>query len=121
MGSMPAMRRLALVVLVIGDFFHPFNIFAVCRPGDSQMGHCGVGRGAMPMLDAWRAPHHVSKPDFLHRLAPFLSETHARDDHQALPRRMRVPGGARSGLERDQRTGCADAVIRWPDHVYANL
>src|SRR5213595_1928831 len=88
-ASSPARRRFMCcitgVVLLIGDFLHPCNVLAVHRTGDRQVGHRGGGRGAVPVLDARRAPDHVAGTDFLHGLAPFLGEPHARYHHQALP------------------------------------
>src|SRR5690606_18667824 len=72
MGSTPTLRRLAAVVLVIIDFLHPFNILAARSPGDGQMGHCGLWRGTMSMLDARRAPHQASR---LGSSAPTASAT----------------------------------------------
>src|SRR5437868_1057403 len=53
-------RASTRVVLLIADFLHPLHILAVHSAGDGQMAHGGCRRGAMPVLDTGRAPHHVA-------------------------------------------------------------
>ena len=67
---------------------------------------CGRRR-AVPMLLARREPDDVPRPDLLDRPALALRETAAGRHNQGLSQRMRVPGRARAGLERD--AGAADA------------
>ena len=74
------------------------------------MAMCVMRRGrrrAVPVLLAGREPDDVAGPDLLDRAALALRPAAAGGDDQRLAERMRVPGGARAGLEGD--AGAADA------------
>ena len=86
------LRGSASVVLRIGDLLHPCDILSVQRAGDSQVCQGIAGRGAMSVLDAGRAPDHITRTDDLHGFAPFLRQSHAGRHHQPLTCRMRMPG-----------------------------
>src|SRR4029077_17158209 len=69
---------------------------------------CRRGR-AMPMLLTGRKPDHIARPNFLDRTALTLRPAEAGRDHQRLTEGMRMPGRARTRLERD---ACATNT-RW--------
>jgi len=53
------------------------------------------------VLFAWRKPDYVAGPDLLDGAAPTLRTSTAEGDDQRLTERMRMPCGARAGLEGD--------------------
>ena len=55
------------------------------------------------MLFVRRKPDDIARPDFLDRPAFALRPTKAGGNNQRLTEWMRMPGGARTGLERDAR------------------
>src|SRR5438128_4866193 len=59
----------SLSVLLIADLFHPVHDLAVERllNGDVRHGCCRCC--AMPMLQSWRKPNHITGPDFFDRTA----------------------------------------------------
>src|SRR3989442_15745561 len=59
------MHALFAVVLLVGDLFHPCNVFPVDGSRNGDMGHGGGGWGAVPMFDPWRGPGHRSPLFFL--------------------------------------------------------
>jgi len=59
------------------------------------------------MLLARREPDDIARPDLLDRPALALREAATGRHNQCLSERMRVPGRARAGFERD--AGAADA------------
>ena len=67
----------------------------------------------MPVLLARRYPDDVAGPDFPDGSALGLHAADARDHVQRLPKRMRVPGGPRAGLEelRELHTSRAGAAV----------
>src|SRR5436853_2465945 len=97
----------SLAVLLVADLFHPVNDLAVQRLLNGDVSHGCCRRSAMPVLQSWREPHHVPRTDLLNRAALALSPTATTCDNECLPKRMRVPRGARARLERDTRTGGA--------------
>ena len=64
-----------------------------------------VGRGAVPMFLAGREEHDVAGANFLDRAALALRPAAAQRDDEDLAERVRMPGGARAGLERDRVAG----------------
>ena len=64
---------------------------------------CFGGRGAVPMLFVRRKPNDIARPDFFNRPAFTLRPAKAGSDDQRLTERMRMPGSARTRLERDAR------------------
>ena len=69
------------------------------------------------MLFAGRKPDHIARPDFLDRPAPALRPAAAGRDDQGLTKRMRVPRGTSTRLERDagaddtRRIGCVEQRV----------
>jgi hypothetical protein len=53
------------------------------------------------MFQPWRKPDDVTGPDLLDRAALALHPTEPSGDDQRLTERVRVPGRAGAGLERD--------------------
>jgi hypothetical protein len=94
-------------VLRVADVFQPVDDLAVKRFRNRNVCHRCGWRRAVPMLLARREPDDVPRPDLLDRPALALRNAAAGRDNQCLPQRMRVPGRARAGLERD--AGAADA------------
>ena len=62
-----------------------------------------VGAAPCQCFSLGRKPDHVTLPDLLDGAALALHPAAAGGDDQRLPQRMRVPGGAGAGLERDAR------------------
>jgi hypothetical protein len=96
-------------VLRVADVFQPIDHLAVKRFRNRNVRHRCGRRRAVPVLLARREPDDVAGPDLLDRAALMLREPAAGCHNQCLPQGMRVPGGARAGLECD--AGAADA--RW--------
>src|SRR5689334_4305173 len=71
------------------------------------MRHRGGGRGAMPVLFAWREPNHITGTDFLDGAAFTLRPSGTGRDNQRLAERMRMPGRARAGRKSDTGTAAA--------------
>ena len=94
-------------VLRVADVFQPINDLTVKRFRNRNVRHRCGRRRAVPMLLARREPDDVPRPDLLDRPALALRKAAAGRDNQCLPQRMRVPGRACAGLERD--VGAADA------------
>ena len=94
-------------VLRIADVFQPVDDLAVKRFRNRNVCHRCGRRRAVPVLFARREPNDVPRPDLLDRPALALRKAAAGRHDQCLPQRMRVPGCARAGLERD--AGAADA------------
>src|SRR5438034_93351 len=55
------MHALFAVVLLVGDLFHPFNVFPVDGSRNGDMRHGGGGGGAVPMFDLWRPVHGLQQ------------------------------------------------------------
>ena len=88
-------------VLFVTDLFHPVDRLAVQRFLNGDMRHRGRWGSAMPMLLTGRKPNHIAWPNFLDRTALTLRPPKAGRDDQRLTEWMRMPGSARTGLERD--------------------
>src|SRR5947199_5782659 len=99
------MLKLSFVVLFVADFFHPVDGFAIQRFVDGDVLHGCSRRRAVPVLFARLEPDDVAGPDLLDRPALTLHKAIAKGDDQRLPEWMRVPCGARAGLERDGVAG----------------
>src|SRR3954471_21490552 len=97
----------ATQIFVVGDVLHPLDGLAVQSFLNSDMGHCGRCRCAMPMPVTWWAPDDVARPDFFDRTTFTLRPADAGSDDQSLTERMLVPGRASPGLERHD--GSADS------------
>src|SRR3954469_13167098 len=102
MASSISSRR---IVLFVADLFHPVDGFAVQRFVDGDVLHGCRWRRAVPVLFARLEPDDIAGPDLLDRPALTLHEAAAKSDDQRLPEWMRVPCGARAGLERDGVAG----------------
>src|SRR5262245_55350960 len=79
----------------------PFDHLAILRLLNGDMGHGRCRRCPMPVLLAWREPHHVSGTDVLNGTAPALSPPAAEDHDQCLAKRMGVPRSSGAWLEGD--------------------
>src|SRR5437870_1476289 len=90
-------------ILFVAHLLHPLHDLAVEIFLDRDVSHRRRRRCSMPMLLAWRAHDDVNRTNFLDGSAPALHPAAARGHDQGLPERMRVPRGARTGLERDTR------------------
>ena len=66
------------------------------------------------MFLARREHHDVARTNFLDRAALALRPAAAQRDDEDLAERMRMPGGARAGLERNRIAG-ATAPERSPE------
>src|SRR3989454_7829925 len=93
----------SLSVLLVADLFHPVHNLPVECLLNREVRHGSCWRSAVPMLQSWRKPNHITGPDFFDRTALALYPAHAGCDNQRLAQRMRVPCGARPWLERDTR------------------
>jgi hypothetical protein len=94
------------VVLRVADVFHPVDDLAVERFRNRDVRHRCGRRRAVPVLLARREPNDIARLDLLDWPALALREAAAGRHDQRLSERMRVPGRARAGLERD--AGAAD-------------
>jgi len=95
-------------VLVIGDFFHPINGFALESFLNGEMGHGGCWGRTMPVFFARSKPNDIAGPDFFNGSAFALRPAATGGDYKRLAERMGVPGRASAGLEGDagsNRTG----------------
>src|SRR6476659_6212150 len=97
--------KLPFVVLFVADLFQPVDGLAIQRFVDGDVLHGGRRRRSVPVLFARLEPDDVPRPDLLERSALALREAVAEGDDQRLPEWMRVPGGARAGLEGDGVAG----------------
>src|SRR2546426_7715480 len=91
------LHALFAVVLLVGDLFHPCNVFPVDGSRNGDMCHGGGGGGAVPMFYLWRGPEHPSPLFFLSLGPPRLCSGQNTGHHQGLPRRGR---GARRACAR---------------------
>ena len=96
-------RRRSCEIVGVADLLHPHDVPAVERFLDRDVGHRGGRGGAVPVLVTRRTPDHVARPDLDDGLAFALRPAAAERDDQRLPERVRVPGRARTGLERHGR------------------
>src|ERR1700722_8237789 len=108
------------LVLLVADLFHPLHRLAVERLLDGDVGHGGGGRGAMPMFLARREDHDVARTNLLDRAAFALRPAAAHRDDEDLTERVRMPGGARSRLERDRVAGPARGSGYWKQRIDAD-
>src|SRR5262245_61357856 len=67
-------------ILLVADLFHPVDVLAVVRFLNGDVRHRRARCCAMPMLQAWRKPHHITGPDFLDRPAFALDPAEASHD-----------------------------------------
>jgi hypothetical protein len=69
------------------------------------------------MFLAGRKPDDIARTDFFDRAALALHPTATGCDNQGLPERVRMPSGARTGLERDERPGKAGGLRRTEEGI----
>src|SRR5439155_16834029 len=114
-ASGPAARRARIVflrgsavptpasaaVLLVGNLLHPLDGLPVKLFLNGDVRHGRGWRGPVPVLLTRRNPDHVARPNLLDRPTPVLGAPAAGRHDQGLPQGMRVPRGARAGLERD--------------------
>jgi hypothetical protein len=62
--------------------------------------HRRLGRGAMPVLLVRRDPDGVARHDRAKGTTAALNAAYSKQHVQGLPKRMLVPSGSSSGLER---------------------
>src|SRR5689334_7737233 len=74
-------------------------MLAALRFLHGNMFHRVVRRCTMPMLLARRNPHGVAGADFAHGSTPGLYAANSGHNSERLPKRVRVPCGARPRLE----------------------
>src|ERR1700722_9276386 len=108
------------LVLLVADLFHPLHRLAVERLLDGDVGHGGSGGGAMPMFLARREDHDVAGANLLDRAAFALRPAAAHRDDEDLTERVRMPGRARSRLERDGVAGPACGSSDWKQRINAD-
>src|SRR6266705_3992730 len=104
----------SLSILLVADLFHPVhNLPVECfLNGDVRHGSCR--RSAMPMLQSWRKPNHITGPNLLDRTALSLHPANTRCDNERLTKWMRVPRGARARFEGDAcaRDACRSICLK---------
>src|SRR3954467_14351509 len=98
-GAISRRVLLPAAILFVANLLQPVDVLAVDGLLDGDVGHGGGGRRAVPVLNAWRKPDHVARPDLLLRAAPLLHPAEARHDDKGLSDRVCVPSRARAGLE----------------------
>lgn len=85
-----------------GDVFHPGDDFAAfIGLLDGEVDHGAVGCGAVPVLFAGGEPGGIAGSEAFDLAAFALGFADSAEDEDHLPVRMRVPGGAGAGGERD--------------------
>src|ERR1035441_8082010 len=101
------------LILLVTHLLHPIYGFAVEFLLDRDVGHCGGWRRAVPVLFSGREPDDVAGADFFDGAAQALRAAEAGGDDEGLAERVRMPGGAGTGLEGDM--GANDS--RWVGRV----
>src|ERR1700744_5246247 len=94
-------------ILVVGDFFHPIDDFAVERFRNGDMRHRCCWSRAMPMLLGRRKQDHIAGPDLLNWTALALRPAAASYDDQRLTQRGGMPCSSSAGFECDAGAGRA--------------
>src|SRR5258708_151134 len=88
-----------MLVLFVGDLFHPVNNFAGELFLDGDVGHGCGGCGAVPVLLTGREPDYIAGADFFDWSAPTLGAAAAGGYDEGLTEWVRVPCSTRAGLE----------------------
>jgi len=78
---------------------HPVNHLSVFVSLNRDVSHGSRWRGAMPVFLAGREPDDITGPDLIDRASPMLDPAAPSRDDESLPEGMRMPCGARAGLE----------------------
>jgi hypothetical protein len=74
--------------LGIADLLHPFDLFAVGQLfRQSDVRHCGVCRGSVPVFLVGPNTDNIAWSDFLRLTTPFLHPPHARRHNERLTQR----------------------------------
>ena len=102
-GNRSITRMASLPILVVSNFFHPVDDFAIEAFLDRDVRHRVFVRRAVPMFQTRREPNDIAGTDFLDGPAFALNPAEAESDDQCLAQRVRVPGGSGAGFERDAR------------------
>jgi hypothetical protein len=97
----------SLAILVVGDFFHPIDDFAVERFLNGDMRHRRCWSRSMPMLLARRKQDHIAGTDLLNWTVLALRPAAAGYDDQRLTQRVCMPCSSSAGLECDASAGRA--------------
>ena len=85
--------------------FHPVDGLAVESFLNGDVGHGGVGSGAVPMLLSGREPDYVAGVNLFDGAAFVLRPSAACGDDERLAQRVAVPCSPRAGLEGDAGAG----------------
>jgi hypothetical protein len=78
---------------------HPVIHLSVFVSLNRDVSHGSRWRGSMPVFLAGREPDDITGPDLIDRASPMLDPAAPGQDDESLPGRMRMPCGARAGLE----------------------
>jgi hypothetical protein len=92
-------------VLLVGDMFQPVDGLAVKSFLNGDVGHGGVGSGAVPMLLSGREPDYVAGMNLFDGTSFMLRPSAACGDDEGLAERVGVPCSPRAGLEGDAGAG----------------
>jgi hypothetical protein len=115
------LRFLGGVVLSVGDFLLPDHVLDVPAAGDHQVRHRRVRRRSVPVFDVGRTTDGLALPERDHFAVTGAGKGDARGDDHVLPCRVKVPGGAGTGLEGDVRAGVMGGVVAGEQHVDAHV
>jgi hypothetical protein len=85
--------------------FHPVDGLAVQPFLNGDVGHGGVGSGAVPMLLSGREPDYVAGVNLFDGATFVLRPSAACGDDEGLAERVGVPCSPRAGLEGDAGAG----------------
>jgi hypothetical protein len=107
--------------VAVGDLFQPCDVLAVADAGERDVGHGRAWGGAVPVLDAGRAPEHIAGPNLLDRPTPLLSAADAFGHDQALPGGMGVPRRPGTRLERDTPAAVRRSLLRREQRLHAHV
>ncbi len=91
----------SLLILLIGDVFHPISDGSIQPLLNCDVGHSGCGRSAMPVPFAWLKPNGVSRSHLLDWAAGPPNPATTSGDDQSLTKRIRMPCGTRAGIKSD--------------------
>src|SRR3954447_10761634 len=105
-------RILLRPVLRIADLLQPVDRATVQLFLNRDVAHRCGGTRTMPMLLARRKPDDIARAYFLDGTTVALHSAKARCNNQRLAERMRVPGGACTRLEGNERDAHARGVTR---------
>jgi hypothetical protein len=87
------------VILLIGHRLHPFIVLTVEQFCKRRVRHCRGHSCSVPVSFAARARYDATGAGFRPGAAFALGSANAVGNDQCLPKRVRMPVGARAGLE----------------------